>query len=106
VFSVCVSNAHAPFLGARLLFGDLICGGVDRVSVGGCLRLTASHCAPREARHYEVRTAARTSPSIRYTAAPSLTLAEARKTAREVEARMGATHLVSIYDTATRQAVA
>ena len=25
MFSVCVSNAHAPFLGARLLFGDLIC---------------------------------------------------------------------------------
>lgn len=56
--------------------------------------------------HYEVRAAARTTPSITATVAPNLTLEEARTVARETVARHGDARIVSIYDTVTRQAVA
>jgi len=106
--TACVSNAHAPFLGARLLLDALICRGVETISLPAYRRESESRCEalPAAERVYEVRAADRATPSIRATVAPSLTLAEARSVAREIEARHGHKRVVSIYNTATRQAVA
>ena len=106
--TACVSNAHAPFLGAHLLLGDLVCRGVETISLPAYRRESESRCEalPAAERVYEVRIAAHATPSIRSTASPRLTLDAARACARETEARLGATHRVSIYNTATRQAVA
>jgi hypothetical protein len=111
--TACVSNAHAPFLGARLLLGDLVCRGVETITLPAYRRASASQgprlaprCTSPAERVYEVRAADRATPSIRATVAPSLTLAEARSVAREIEARHGHKRVVSIYNTATRQAVA
>lgn len=109
----CVSNAHAPFLGVRLLLGDLVCRGVETITLPAFRRESESRCPRRSSRCtspadrvYEVRAAERSTPSIRATVAPSLTLAEARALAREVESQHGHKRVVSIYNAATRQAVA
>ena len=107
MYNRCVSNAHAPFLGVRLLLGDLVCRGVETITLPAFRRESESRCPRRSSRCtspadrvYEVRAAERSTPSIRATVAPSLTLA------REVESQHGHKRVVSIYNAATRQAVA
>jgi len=113
VSTLSAAVGSVPFQGTRLVLLNLLCGGLARVSVGGCIRERDSRCprrSPRctlpDARVYEVRAAEAKLPSITYTVMPGLTLPDARTVARSSAARMGARWVVSIVNTVTRQAVA
>ena len=47
MYNRCVSNAHAPFLGVRLLLGDLVCRGVETITLPAYRRESESRCDAR-----------------------------------------------------------
>ena len=100
-----MSTCYSLTPAARTALAVTLCTPLARVTLAAIRRESESRCVARLGHPYEVRAADRALPSIRYTAASGLTLADARKRAREL-AQSNARMVVSIYDTRTRQAVA